>query len=144
MRKTEEDRGMMLLRYGRAVLLGAAAAFLACLVFLLLASVAISRGLLGAGLQDRLAIAGCVAGAFAGGTLATRLCERRGLLIGLMAGGVLFLFQLTLGVLLYGRISIENGGLGLLLGALCGGASAGLFSGGGRKATVKKRKRGKA
>lgn len=144
MRKTEEDHGTMLLRCGKAVLLGGAAAFLTCVAFLFLAAVGISRGLLGPELRYQLAVAGCVVGSFVGGMLAVRRCSARGLLVGLAVGGVLFLLLLTLGLLLYDAISPENGGPGLLLGSLCGGATAGILSGGGRQSRQKRKKRRKS
>ena len=74
MRKTEEDQAAKLLRYGVGIVLGGAAALAVCLLFLLAASVLISRGLLADGLTYQLSIVGCVVGAFAGGMLAVRRC----------------------------------------------------------------------
>ena len=42
----------------------------------------------------------------------------------LAVGGVLFLLQLTAGLLLFETAAFENGGIGLLFGDLCGGAAA--------------------
>lgn len=143
MRKGEEDQGAMLLRYGKAILLGGALAFLTCLLFLLLASFGVSRGLIGAELRYQLTVVGCVLGGFVGGVFAVRRCSARGLFVGLAVGAVLFLLQLTLGLLIYKNISLEDGGIGLLCGALCGGGAAGILSGGGRKsAKTKKHRRG--
>lgn len=143
MRKGEEDQGAVLLRYGKAILLGGTVGFLSCVLFLLLAAFGVSRGLIGAELRYQLTVVGCVLGGFIGGVFAVRSCRGRGLIVGLAAGGVLFLLQLTLGLLLYKDISLESGGVGLLCGALCGGAAAGILSGGGRKTSrSKKRRRG--
>ncbi len=143
MRKNEEEQGTMLLRYGKAVLLGGAAAFLTCLAFLLIAAFGVSRGLVSGELQYQLTVVGCVLGGFVGGVFAVRRCPARGLFVGLAVGGVFFLLQLTLGLLIYNNISLENGGVGLLCGALCGGAAAGILGGGGkRSAKGKKRRRG--
>lgn len=143
MRKGEEDQGTMLLKYGKAILLGGAAAFLICLGFLLLAAVGISRGAIGAELRYQITVVGCVLGGFAGGLFAVRRCPGRGLFVGVAVGAVLFLLQLTLGLLIYNEISPESGGVGLLCGALCGGAAAGILGGGGKKSVKrKKRKRG--
>jgi len=143
MRKSEEDQGTMLLRYGKAVLLGGAAAFVTSLVFLLLAALGVSRGLIGGELRYQLTVVACVLGGFIGGLCAVRRCPTRGLFVGLAVGGVLFLLQLTLGLLLYEEISLESGGVGLLCGALCGGAAAGILGGGGKKTVRgKKRRRG--
>lgn len=143
MRKGEEEQGAVLLRYGKAILVGGAVAFLTCVLFLLLASVGVSRGLIGSELRYQLTVVGCVLGGFAGGVFAVRSCRGRGLFVGVAVGGVLFLLQLTLGLLIYKDVSLESGGAGLLCGALCGGAAAGILSGGGRKSTKsKKRRRG--
>ena len=127
MRKTEEDQAAKLLRYGVGIVLGGAAALAVCLLFLLAASVLISRGLLADGLTYQLSIVGCVVGAFAGGMLAVRRCGRRTLIVGLCTGAVLFLLLLTVGVLFFETMSVEQGGIGLLCGGLCGGAAAGLL-----------------
>lgn len=141
MRKNEEEQGAMLLRYGKAVLLGGAAAFAVCLVFLLLAALGISQGLLDAGLRYQLTVVGCVLGSFCGGVLAVRRCPARGLFVGLAVGAVFFLLELTLAFLLYDTVSFENGGLGLLFGALCGGAAAGILGGEGKGRSGKAKKR---
>lgn len=140
MRKNEEEHGARLMRYCKAVLLGGGAAFSICMVFLFLASVGISQGLLDGSLRYQLAVVGCVLGSFCGGLLAVRRGPARGLLVGLAAGAVLFLLQLTLALLIYDAVSFENGGLGLLCGALCGGAAAGIL-GGGKGGSPKSKKR---
>lgn len=143
MRKSEEDQGTVLLRYGKAILLGGGIAFLTCVLFLLLAAFGVSRGLIGAELRYQLTVVGCVLGGFIGGVFAVRHCHSKGGFVGIAVGAVLFLLQLTLGLLLYKDISLESGGIGLLCGAICGGAAAGILSGGGRKSTkTKKRRRG--
>ncbi len=143
MRKSEEDQGTMLLRCGKAVLLGGVAAFLTCLGFLLLAAFGVSGGLISADLRYQLTVVGCVLGGFAGGLFAVRRCPARGLIVGLAVGAVLFLLQLTLGLLIYNEISLESGGVGLLCGALCGGAAAGILGGGGRRSVKGKKRRGR-
>ena len=47
---------------------------------------------------------------------------------------------LTVGVLLFDAHSVEQGGIGLACGCLCGGAAAGLL-GSGKKKSVKKKRR---
>lgn len=137
MRKNEEDQGAKLVRYMLGVLLGGAAALLTCFLFLLLASVGISRGWVGEGLMYQLTIVGCVLGGFVGGMVAVRRCGSRALIVGLLAGAVLFLLLLTVGLLCYDTLAPEEGGIGLLCGALCGGAAAGML--GGRRNGKKKR-----
>jgi len=141
MRKTEEDQGAKVLRYGKAILLGSLAAFGLGLVFLLAASVGVSKGVIDPDLRYQLTVAACVLGAFCGGVFAVRACPAGALLAGLAVGGGLFLLTMTAGILIYGEVSFENGGLGLLCGALCGGGAAGLLGRGGRRPTRKGRGR---
>ena len=138
MRKTEEDQSAKLVRVITGVLLGGVLALGVCLVFLFLCAVGVSGGRLSEDLMDRMAIVGCVLGGFAGGLFAVRRCGSASLLAGLAAGAVLFLLLLTIGLLLYDGMSVEHGGLGLLSGALCGGAAAGLL---GARPKKKKRRR---
>lgn len=140
-RKNEEDQGAVLLRYGKAVLLGGGAAFLVGLGILFLASLGVSHGLLDGALRYQLTVVSCVLGSFAGGIFAVRSSPARGLFVGMAVGGVLFLLQLSLGLVLYGGLSMESGGFGLLFGDLCGGAAAGILTGGGRKRSRKGKKR---
>lgn len=133
MQRTQEAQGAVLLRCGKAVLLGGLFAFAVGTAFLLLAALGVSKGLLDGGLRYQLTVASCVLGGFAGGVFAVRRCPARGLLTGLAVGGVLFLIQLTLGLMLYESFSLEGEGIGLLFGALCGGAAAGILGGGGKK-----------
>lgn len=142
MRKNEEDQGAKLVRYVLGVLLGGAAALFTCFVFLLAASVGISRGLVGEDLTYQLTIVGCVLGGFVGGMTAVKRCGSRALVVGLLVGAVLFLLLLTVGILFYDTAAPEEGGLGLLCGALCGGAAAGILGGKpGRKKHAGGRKR---
>ena len=140
-RKNEEDQTAMLVRYGTGVVLGGVVALLVCLLFLLVASVGISKGMLREGMLYQLTIVGCVIGSFAGGMLAVRRCGSRTLIVGLCVGAVLFLLLLTIGVLFFDTKSVEQGGIGLACGCLCGGAAAGLL--GGRKKSPAKKKRKK-
>lgn len=141
MRKTEGEREGKLLRYGKGVLTGGAAALLISAAVLLLASLGMARGLVDAGLREQVAVAACVIGSFGGGSVAVRSCRDRSLLAGMAVGAVLFLAQVALGLLLTESASLENGGLGMLLGDLCGGAVAGLLGGRGKGRTPSKGKR---
>lgn len=143
MRKNEEERGAMLLRYGKGILFGGLVALVLCIGFLLLAAFGISQGLLSSSIRYQLTVVACVLGSFCGGALATRRCGTRGLFVGLAVGGVLFLLQLTIGILFYETFSLDSGALGLLFGALCGGAAAGILvrGGGKRGGTQEKKKR---
>lgn len=132
-RKNEEDQGTMLLCYGKAVLIGGVAAFAVGVAVLFLAAFGVSRGMLDSGLRYQLTVVSCVLGSFAGGVFAVRNSPARGLFVGLAVGGVLFLLQLSLGLLLFEGFTLESGGVGLLFGDLCGGTAAGILSGGGKK-----------
>ncbi|MDD5938547.1 MAG: TIGR04086 family membrane protein [Clostridiales bacterium] len=127
MRKTEEVSGDRFLRCCKAVLLGGVFALCVCLIFLFLASIGVSQGLLDPDLRYQLTVVACVLGGFTGGLFAVRRCPAGRFLTGLAVGGVLFLMELTLGLLIYDTMAIENGGTGLLCGALCGGAAAGIL-----------------
>lgn len=139
MRKGEEDQGAKILQYGKAVLMGALCAFLTGILFLFLAAAGVSAGLIAPGLRYQLTVVASVLGSFVGGILAVRQCSGRGLFVGLAVGGGLFLLTLTVGVIFFDGVSFENGGLGLLCGALCGGAAAGILSGGGKRPQKKRR-----
>ena len=141
MRKNEEDQGSRLLAYGKAILLGGTGAFGLCVLLLLLTAIGISQGLLDAALRDQITVVVCVISSLFGGLFAVRQSPSRGLLIGLAVGAVLFLLQLTLGVLIYDTFSLENGGIGLMCGALCGGAAAGILGGGGKRRSGRGKKR---
>lgn len=138
MRKNEEDQGKLLLQCGKLILLGGLTAFLMCTVLLFLVSAGISEGLISMSLQYRLTVVICVLSSFLGGIMVVRQCPGRGLLVGIAVGAVLFLIQLSIGLVLYDTFSLENGGIGLLCGGLCGGAAAGILSGGGKGRTQRK------
>lgn len=127
MRKNDEEQGRKLIRYALGTLIGGALGLAVCFVFLLLASVGISVGWLGEGSMYQLTILGCVFGCFAGGLVAVRKCGARGLLVGLAVGVVHFLLLMTIGLLFFDTMTPEAGGIGLLCGSLCGGATAGLL-----------------
>ena len=138
MRKTEEDQGSKLVRAMTGVLLGGVLALGVCLAFLLICSVGISAGWLQENLMYQLAVVGCVIGGFSGGVFTVQRWRTRALIAGLASGGVFFLLLLTAGLLLFESMSVEAGGLGLLSGALCGGAAAGIL---GTRPKKKKRRK---
>lgn len=133
MRKNEEEQGMRLVQSMTRVILGGLVGLVVCLLFFMLCSIAISLGLCKESIMYQLAVLGCVIGAFAGGLWAVKRCRSRTLIIGLAVGGVFFLLLLTIGVVVFQNTSPESGGLGLLCGALCGGAAAGILGGRPRK-----------
>ena len=84
--------------------------------------------------MDKLAIVSCVIGGFSGGVLTVRQCGSRALLAGLAAGGAFFLLLLTGGLLFFAEtVCVDQGGLGLLSGCLCGGAAAGILCAGPKR-----------
>lgn len=133
MAKREEEQRTQLLQYGIAVLSGGGLALLLSVVFLFLVAFGISTGKIDTSLQYQLAVIADVFGGFLGGLLAVRRSVGKRLIVGLLVGAVLFLFQLTIGIVCYPEFALENGSMGLMCGALCGGAAAGILSGGKRK-----------
>ena len=129
MQRREEDQGAKLVRFMSNILLGGIAALLVCLVVLFLCAVGISGGWLNDRHMVQYTIAGCVIGCLAGGLFAVLRCRARTLLVGLGVGGVFFLLLLTVGLLFYPDMSMGEQGVGLLCGALFGGALAGFLGG---------------
>ena len=140
MAKREEDQGARLIRCGMGVLLGGVLGVALCCLFLLGCAAAVSGGLAGEELGYQFTVVGCVLGGFGGGVLAVKRCGG-GLLTGLGTGAVFFLLLLTAGALFYQSVTVRAGGAGLLCGALCGGAAAGLLSGGRGTKTPRKKRR---
>lgn len=136
MRK-EEEQGMWAVKAMVQVLLGGAVATMAALAFLFVCAVLISQGLLGQEHTGTMAVAVCVVGSLIGGIVAVSRCKGRSMIVGLLTGVVLFLILLTLGLLLYQTVALEDGGVPLGCACLCGGALAGLF---GARPKKKRRK----
>ena len=139
MRKNEEEQGTVFLRYGKTVLLGGGIGFCTGLLFLLLISLCISQGFWEIGLSRQLTVVGSALSGLIGGVFTVKQCRGQSLLLGLSAGAVSFLLQLSIGLLIFETFTFENGGLGLLCGALCGGAAAS-FLGGGKRSRPKRKK----
>lgn len=134
MRKTGEEQGVRWIQVMTAVLLGGLLSLVVCLSVLLICSVGVSNGWLGETSMDKLAIVSCVIGGFSGGVLTVKRCGSRALLAGLAAGGAFFLLLLTGGLLFFSNsVSMDQGGLGLLSGCLCGGAASGILCAGPKK-----------
>lgn len=127
MRKTEEEQGARLMRTTTGVLLGGAIALAVCMAVLFLCSIGISNGWFPERLMEQYTVFACALGGLIGGGVAVRRCGAGPLLAGLASGGILFLILLTVGVLFLHNTSVENGGAGLLGGALGGGAVSGLL-----------------
>ncbi len=127
MGKREEEPGKALIRCACGVLLGGAVAFAVSLLLLVVASGAISAGVMGEEIGGRVTVGACVLGSFCGGIAAVRRCGRRALVVGLATGAVYFLLLLTIGALAFGSVPQEGRGAVILCAALCGGAAAGLL-----------------
>lgn len=138
MRKSEESQSEKLLHLMSGVLMGAAVSAALCIMFLFACSVGISMGLISEDRIYQLTVAGCVFGSLLGGTAAVHKCGTAPLPIGTAVGGIHFLLMLTIGFLLFGSDIAGGGGLGLLLGCLCGGAVSGML---GSKRRPRRRKR---
>lgn len=111
------------------ILLGGGVALAVCCSLLFLAAAAISVGWLSDGSVRQVTVAGCAVGTACGALLAIRRCGSRTLLVGLCVSVVFFLLLLTIGMLSYEDMSLEQGGAALLCGSLCGGAAMGLLCG---------------
>lgn len=137
MGKTDEEQGAWALRCMTQVLIGAVVAALVSLLFLFVCAILISGGHLSQNHTGVLSVCACVLGGLVGGITAVSRCKGRSLIVGLLTGLGLFLILLTVGLLLYKSVAIEEGGLPLGCGCLCGGALAGLF---GARPKKKRRK----
>lgn len=140
MRKNEEDQSARMIRYMLGVLLGGIIALAACFILLLLASAGISSGKLSQDSMYQITMISCVVSTFLGGMVAVKRCRARVLIVGLATSTVFFLLLLTIGVIFFGVVAPEAGGIGLLCGSLLGGAAAGLLAS-RVKGTVKRRRR---
>ena len=137
MGKTDEEQGAWAVRCMTQVLIGAVVAALVSLLFLFVCAVLISGGHLSQSHTGVYSVCACVLGSLVGGITAVSRCKGRSLIVGLLTGVGLFLILLTVGLLLYKSVAIEEGGLPLGCGCLCGGALAGLF---GARPKKKRRK----
>lgn len=128
MTKTEHEAKDMVKLLG-TVLLGGALALAVCCGFLFCAAVAISVGWLKEDAAGHLTVAGCAVGTACGALFAVLRSRSRTLLVGLAVAAVFFLLLLTIGLLGYDTMSLEQGGVALCCGSVCGGAAVGLLCG---------------
>lgn len=133
MRKSEEEQGTKIVHSMLGILLGGVVGFLVCVALLAVFSLLIARGLLDEDLMYRMAVAGCFVGALAGGTVSVRRAKGKRLFMGMAAGAAMFLLILILGAFLYSGFNPSDGGLGLLIASLAGGAAAGILGSRSRK-----------
>lgn len=137
MGKADEEQGAWALRCMTQVLLGAVIGLAVSLMILFVCALLISGGHLGQSHTGAMSVCACVLGSLVGGTVAVSRCKGRSLIVGLLTGAALFLILLTVGLILYQTVAIEEGGLPLSCGCLCGGALAGLL---GARPKKKRRK----
>lgn len=136
MRK-EEEQGVWAVKAMGQVLLGGAAAAVVSLLFLFICAVLISKGLLSQEGTSWMTVAACAVGSLVGGVIAVSRCNGRSMIVGLLTGVALFLILLTLGMLIYQTVALEENGVPLGCACLCGGALSGLF---GARPQKKRRK----
>ncbi len=132
MTKTEHEVKTVVELIGN-ILLGGVLALAVCCALLFLASVAISAGWLKEDLISEFAVAGCAVGTACGALCAILRCKSKTLVIGLAVAAVFFLLLLTAGLMAYGQLSLEQGGILRLCASLCGGGAMGLLCGRPRK-----------
>ena len=115
------------------VLKGGALAGATAILVLVLCAAAISGGVMKERWMRGCVLTACMLGGLIGGRYTVVRSRGQSLLKGVSVGGILFLIQMTAGLLVYGRASLEQGAGLLLMGVLGGGLSALPGKGGGRK-----------
>ena len=125
MQKNKDLNRAVPIRIMEGIIGGALLAILVCVFVLFGASVGISSGMVGEGMEYQLTLFACAVSTAIGGFFAVR--RYRGFLVGIGTGIVYYLCLLTIGVLLYDVKPLEQGGLGILLASLVGGALPGLL-----------------
>ena len=137
MPKKEIEKGSQVSRCVRYSAFGAIVAMAACLVIIALGSFGVSHGWIAENNMKHFTIFACAFGCFIGGIFSSTKLKANTLLAGIFVSAIVFAVKLLLGLLIYPEISIEEGGLALLLADLIGGALAGILCG---KKKKKKRK----
>ena len=125
MTKSEEARDVV--RLLGNILLGGVLALVVCCGLLFLAAGAISVGWLKEEASFQITVAACTIGTACGALFAVLRCKKRAVLVGLAVAAVFFLLLLSIGMLAYEDMALEQGGAALLCGSLCGGAAVGLL-----------------
>jgi len=119
------------------LLKGGVLACVTAILILLMCALLISVGAIRERWMHAVVLIACMVGAWLGGNYAVTRGFGRPILKGVGVGAILFLILITAGFLVYDTASIEQGGLGILISAICGGALSS-FTGRQRK---KKRRR---
>ena len=128
-----EVQGTNAVQMATGVALGGLLALGVELMILLLGALAVSNGVLKEDAAPQVTAAACVIGCFCGGLLACARWKSRRLLGGLAVGAVCYLLILAVGLLMGDGFTFGLQALIELAGCLCGGAIAGVLSGGKRK-----------
>lgn len=129
MRKAE-TQGANAAQMVTAVAIGGLLALGVELVVLLAGAVAVSNGILKEEAAAQVTAAACVLGCFVGALLACTRWKSKRLLAGVATGAVCYLLILAVGLLMGEGLELGPQALIELAGCLCGGAVAGMFSGG--------------
>jgi len=108
------------------ILLGAMFSLVIGLACLIAASFVISNGWLSEQLIPQITVIACVVGTFIGGSLVAIKYRTKQMALGAAVGVCLFFFLMSVGFLCYGEVDVENRGVLILLGCLCGGALSGV------------------
>ena len=130
-RRQEDQGGVQWLNAMCEVLKGGVLAGVTAILSLLACAVLVSLGVLPVGGMKGAVLAVCVLGSLVGGAYGAKKVGTLPLPVGPGVGLVLVLLLLTAGLLVYDGASVEQGGAGILLVCLCGGAIPGLL---GRRA----------
>lgn len=126
MTKTEHE-AKNIIRLTGNILLGGVLSLAICCTLLFCAAAAISIGWLKEESGVLLIRVCCAVGTACGAFCAIRCCKRRVLLVGLLVSAVFFLLLLTIGVVCYRGVDLEQGVMAVLSGSVCGGAAMGLL-----------------
>lgn len=128
MTKTERDTKDIIRVIG-TVLLGGVLAMAVCCALLFCTAAAISIGWLKESSTTQFTVVCCAVGTACGALWAIRRCKSRVLIVGLLVSAVFFLLLLTMGVLVYQNINLDQGAIAVLSGSVCGGTAMGLICG---------------
>ena len=126
MTKTEHEEKNIIKLIGN-ILLGGVLSLAICRALLFCAAAAISVGWLKEEATTQLIVACCAIGTAGGAFWAIRCCKRRVLLVGLLVSAVFLLLLLTVGVVCYRGVNLEQGIMTVLCGSVCGGTIMGLL-----------------
>lgn len=122
MKKTKEVGQKSWKDTARHIFMGVGVALLLLLVELVLASVAISSGLISQPDGLEILVTGCVFATMAGAFWAVSKEKSRILPVSATVGVLLFCTLVLLGTLAYPTFSLENSGFEIFFACLCGGA----------------------